>query len=168
MAGVSAGVVLLILIIVFSLPPTYQNARLGYKISYPKDWDIKADDKTGVVSFVSPLENALDPFRENVNVAVKNIEVGRMTMPRYSDQFIRSIPMMFKNVHILDKGSDLVSGQEFRYVTFQVSAELTLKVYMIWTIKDSKAYQITYTAEELRFDTYFPEVEKMVHSFHIR
>ena len=42
------------------------------------------------------------------------------------------------------------------------------KIIQIWTIKNDKAYTITYMTEKSRFLQYLPTINKMINSFEIK
>src|SRR5690242_8428166 len=48
----------------------YNNSRFGLTIQYPSNWE-KIDVENGV-SFLSPLDNPMDKYREGVSVQIFN------------------------------------------------------------------------------------------------
>ena len=152
---------------------TFQHARDGYTIEYPRNWE--ATDKANYVSaiFLSPLENDLDVFRENVNIVIQDLSATPLegNLAKYTDVAIGQMENTFKqSLMVVESKPTTLSGlpaHQFVYIGKNPDAP-DIKNMHVWTVDGNKAYQITYTAMRDTFDKYLPQVKIMIRSFKIK
>lgn len=145
----------------------YRSAEDGFSVKYPVRWDIKEDQVGAAVIFVSPLENKLDVFRENVNVVIQNFSPHPVTLEEYTQIAIDQMKFTLRdNMTILESSSFYLGDEDGRKFVYLGKGDGTeLKFMHVWTVIDSKAYQITFAALASQFDKYLPQAEKMIQSF---
>jgi hypothetical protein len=142
---------------------TYDSAK-GFTIKYPSDWskDVKQSGATDVV-FVLPTNNAT----ENLNVQVINLSAND-TLSTVTPDIISGIQNIsdFKQI---DAGNTTFAGNPaYKIVYMATDNGNSLKVTQIWTVKNGKAYFITYKAASNNYDTYASAAQQMIDSFQIK
>jgi len=173
--GIIAGVgVILIIggILIFSLGfrfSKYKNNKEGYSIKYPSNWSIDKNEKDATVIFLSPKDNELDIFRENVSVIVQNISNNPLDLNSYSKLAIKQMTAVFEdNLVILDSGQvRFAKSKGFRFEFIGMGKQDDMHFLIYWTIRGLKAYQVTYTALNPYYKDHLLKVKMMINSFKI-
>ena len=147
----------------------YHDKEDGFFMKYPDQWTFDNSAEGASVIFFAPLENELDNFKENVNVVVQDISKNPMTLNQYTGLAIRQMEAVFgNNLVTLESEPTRFAGQKgYRFVFLGKGSDLELKYLISWTIKDMKAYQVTYTAIAAHYDKHLSKVKKMFRSFRI-
>jgi hypothetical protein len=148
---------------------TVEKPMLGFKISYPYNWNITDNDF--VISFRSPQNAA------NVTLSITNLTFyskANLTLEQYSSNEINNIKSveskkagnLFK---LLESKPHLLSGQPGHDVVFLngTNADTTHKTLLVWSIVDGKIYQITYNAKVSEYSNYIYTVFYMIDSFRL-
>ncbi len=148
----------------------YKNNKKKFSIRYPAGWEAVETQKGVDVIFKTPTEGTWDNFRENVNLIVQDISQKPMTLEAYSSLAIDQMQAIFGE-NLLIQAAEEVSlagrpGFKFEYIGKGPDGELHFRHY--WTLVDSNAYQITYTAMDNSFDQYIDQVEHMIKTFRIQ
>ena len=148
---------------------TYTQARQKFSIKYPTDWYKQENQEGASVIFLSPLDNQLDFFKENVNVVVQDLSKSSMELKDYTDTAIRQVEIIFReNLQVIESKPTWLSGYPaHRFIFLGKGPEAEFKYFIVWTIKDNVAYQVTYAAISSQFDKYLPIVKRMMSSFKI-
>jgi eukaryotic-like serine/threonine-protein kinase len=82
-----------------------------------------------------------------------------MTLERYSEAKIDSV-----EGQIVESNSTALAGLSAHEIVF---TNLGIKTMQVWTIKEGRAYSVTYTAEEEDFEEDLPVAKRMKESFQI-
>jgi len=151
----------------------YENQRKGFSLEHPVRWAIVENHPEGAdVIFVSPKENALDFYQENVNIVIQDLSLNAK-MPQKLDEYsriaMRQIKVVFKSgIEVLEDAPTFLDNRLGHKFVYQgQDAKLGLKLMHIWTIDNGRAYQFTYSALISKFDKFWPQAEKMLDSFKI-
>jgi hypothetical protein len=142
---------------------------LGFKISYPYNWNITDNDF--VISFSSPQNAA------NVTFSITNftsISKANLTLEQYSSNEINNIKSVEskkagKFFKLLESKPHLLSGQPGHDIVFLngTNADTTYKTLLVWSIVDGKIYQIRYSAKVSEYSNYIETVFYMIDSFRL-
>lgn len=138
---------------------TYENPTFGIRIQYPSDWgrlDLSFLGDSADIDFY-PLDDTSGA--KDVRIQVKTLPVQNMTLEQYTDTQINSI-----EGQILGSNATTLAGMKAHQLIF---TNIGLKTMQIWTLKDDKAYTITYIAEEEDFENDLPIARAMIESFGI-
>jgi hypothetical protein len=148
---------------------TVEKPMLGFKISYPYNWNITDNDF--LISFSSPQNAA------NVTFSITNLtsySKANITLEQYSSNEINNIKSVESNkagnlFKILESKPHLLSGQPGHDVVFLngTNADTTYKALLVWSIVDGKIYQIRYTAQASEYSKYIQTVFYMIDSFRL-
>ncbi len=143
----------------------------GFTIKYPSDWTVAPYKEGTNVIFYSPLENALDVFKENVNIVVQDMSAQKMIpdLNKYTTIAINQMQVVFKqNFKLLESKPITISGVPGHEIVFiGHGPEMDLKIKCAWTIKRKASYQFTYGAVASQYDKYIDKVDAMLRSLHI-
>ncbi|VEP13589.1 TPR repeat-containing serine/threonine protein kinase [Hyella patelloides LEGE 07179] len=146
----------------------YANQDYGVKINYPENWEIRKRDDffiSGII-FISPLESRQDSFQENVSVFVENL-VSDTSLNQYTAESIAEIKRL-SDPNISDAKLTVLGSYEGRSIVYEGEEKgSVVKRMQIWTVHNSKAYTITYTAKPDSYETFLPTIKQMVASFDV-
>ena len=147
----------------------YSNLEQGFSLRYPADWTIEENKNGAAVIFYAPSKNALDIFQENVNVVVREQGNDPTGLEEYSRLAVEQLRTVFHdNVVMLENENTRLAGLPGHKIVFVgKGVETDLKYYCVWTIKGSRAFQITYTSLEADYDDYVAKVNRLIGSFRI-
>ncbi|MFW6035768.1 MAG: PsbP-related protein [Halothermotrichaceae bacterium] len=147
---------------------SYQNDKYGFRIDYPGNWELKEDSFDSVISIISEREDENDNVSENINVVVQDLSTQPMSLKEYTELSIDQINNVIENGEVLENEFITFAENEGVKIIYKGELEdLKLKWLVKYLIKNNKAYLVTYTAAEDKFDKYLPTVEKMYDSFQL-
>ncbi len=147
----------------------YYNKAGGFSIKYPVTWALEENKGGAAVIFFSPKENALDFFKENVNVVVQDISANPLNLEAYTKLAIKQMRLVFEsNFIIVESVPITIAGRAGHKLIFiGKGPDTELKYMSAWVLDGLTAYQITYTAISSHYDEYAGKMKKMVRSFRI-
>jgi eukaryotic-like serine/threonine-protein kinase len=97
---------------------------------------------------------------KHVRIQVETLlPAQNMTLERYSETKINSV-----EGQIVESNSTALAGLSAHEIVF---TNLGIKTMQVWTIKEGRAFSITYTAEEEDFEDDLPVAKRMKESFQI-
>lgn len=128
-----------------------------YTIEYPKDWTLDESGQMMTSFFLfSPLESARDLFKENINFIVQDLAaygMGNVTLDNYIQLSLSQMPNIIENYYFISSKKKTENGktyQEIVYTGIQMGYELKWQ-QRIW-LENGKAYILTFTAEEMKYN----------------
>ena len=158
----------------------YENPTFGIRMQYPSGWE-KVDpgqishESTFniIVGFVSPKESASDTSPPAaISIGIHNLSSSssyqNTTLDQYTDVHINAVrreqeSLVESTTTTLSAGSNNNTlAHKVVYVNSQGQ-----EVMQVWTIKENKAYHITYAADVARYPDYLPLAQKIIDSFEI-
>lgn len=145
----------------------YQNKNYGIKIDRPENWKVEEINdvfEKGVV-FKSPLENKDDKFQEKVSIIVQDLSSNPQSLAEYTKDNIKYIKQNANPDELEESETDLANRSADRVVYSYRDGEDEFKRMQVWNLKNNRAYVVTYTAEEDKFDRFLKNVEKIIDSF---
>lgn len=171
LAGLVVGVLGLILTVLQLLlgifgvrDATYKNN--GVILKYPGDWE--AQQVTPPVGgdravFQSPKQDSSDPYQENITLAIIDL-AQPLTPQEYYEQQLR--PKLESNYDIplmSTANTATLDNREARTIAYSTRENgIELKRQVIWTVKNGKVYQLTYSGEVANFPIDREKVMKKV------
>ncbi len=147
----------------------YVSEQYGFSIGYPATWEIREEIDGAAAAFLSPQDNALDTFRENVTVIIEPLTIEPFKLKPYTELAIRQVEEVFKeNFILLQSGFTTLSGKPGHKIVFLGKGpDLEVKYMIVWMIDDLKAYKISYTSISSQYDRYALDIKRMLMSFHL-
>ncbi len=134
-------------------------------MQYPFNWKrIEADDKALI--FVPPSKK--DGFSEKLTVAVFGIN-SSVSAGQLSSGAINNYGEQYRDFFIVNSTPITLGGNPGYSLLYTYTDPLAGQIAaMDIGIKvGNKAYIISYSAQQLEYNTYIPTVEKMIDSFHV-
>ncbi|MBA3704323.1 MAG: hypothetical protein H0W84_00030 [Bacteroidetes bacterium] len=142
----------------------YSDNNLKFSIKYPATW-IKQPNPN-IMVFLSPKENVMDMFQENVNVILQNLSRQPMTIEQYTEVTKRQVVDNFGASAIVSLKNVTIAGETGRELIYNMNYQgKKLKVKQCWIIKNHNAYLLTYTAEPEQYNKYENIAVEMTNSF---
>jgi len=162
---------------------TYTNEQYKFAISYPTTWDkivfvqgITESDRQILVTFLSPLENPSDLFREYLTIEVANFSPGtaveKSKLIQYGENQVSIYRKSLQGFHVLarsDQFNNSVSniGNPACYKALYNFIDTTagkINVLDIYCAKESKVYLISFQSDSNKYPLYLPIIKLMVNS----
>jgi serine/threonine-protein kinase len=142
---------------------TYTSAK-GYSIKYTSDWGKPEEQKSGaLVVFLTPTNN----LTENLNVQVINL-TSSDTLATVTDDAI-STAQDYDNFKQIEATNTTLAGLPAYKIVYTATINGDqLKVLQTGTVKDGKAYVITYKGAPANYDTHLSAAQQMIDSFQIK
>jgi hypothetical protein len=142
---------------------TYDSSK-GFTIKYPTDWSKPQEQQNGnVLLFLTPTNNAI----ENLNVQVKNLSANETLASVTQD--ITSAARSNDNFTQIQATNTTLAGLPAYKIVYTATVDgVQFKVLQTWTVRDGKAYAITYKAAPSNYDTYASSAQQMIDSFQIK
>lgn len=162
---------------------SYTNDQYKFAISYPPTWDkieftqgITESGRQILVTFLSPLENPSDSFREYLTIEVANFSPGtavdKSKLIQYGENQANVYRKSLQGFHILARSdqfnnSKLNIGNPACYKVLYNYIDTTagkINVLDIYCAKDSKIYFLSFQSDSNKYSLYLPLVKLMVNS----
>lgn len=147
----------------------YENSTYKIKIGFPEGWDKRENTMGTLVCALSPKEGAEDKFQGNFNVLVQDLSTQPMTLEEYTDLSLKQIKQLITNCKV-EVSKEMTLGGKPGYTVAYKGDQGVLHLYFAsaYTIKDNKAYLITFTCEQDKYPEYSVIVEKVFNSFEFK
>jgi len=141
---------------------TYTSSK-GYSIAYPSDWGKPEEQKSGAfVVFLTPTNNVT----ENINVQVVNLSAND-TLATVTDDVI-SNAQGYDNFKQIEATNTTLAGLPAYKIVYTATVNGDqLKLLQTVTVKDGKAYVVTYKGAPANYGTHLSAAQQMIDSFKI-
>ncbi len=139
---------------------TYDNPTFGVRIQYPSDWgrlDLSFLQQSADIDFYPLADTSL---AKNVKIQVNNLPSRNMTLEEYTNSQINPL-----EERLLESNTTTLAGIPGYEIVF--TSLQGLKTMQVWTIKNEKAYIISYVAQEEDYEKELQVAKKMIDSFEI-
>lgn len=145
----------------------YDNSTLGIKIQVPSDWLYKEINNTAVAFVSAPNSTS----KAAVVVYIEKVPRG-MSLVNFTQRNIQYLEQTTPSFHLITSNLTTLAGSPAYQIAFTSLSDTGhdfRKGMSIWTLKDDKAYILTYRAEPglVSFNTQLPIVSYMIKSFEI-
>ena len=138
----------------------YENPTYGIQIQYPSGWgrlDLSFLQDSADIDFYPLSDTSL---AKNLKIQVKNLPFHNMTLEEYTNTQINPT----EEILLESNRTTLADLPGYKIVFTNIAG---LKTMQVWTIKDDKAYIITYVAKEEDYENDLQIVQRMIDSFAI-
>ena len=146
----------------------YFSIQHRFNVQYPDAWEVEENSFGAVVTFLSPLTSADDPFHENVNVVVEDLGDVEISLDDYVEVALAQLPGMIPDIQLNDQLDDVMGGYPSKIITYTGSQE---GFQFTWVqevaLFDGSAYVLTYSGltDSDDYVTFRPEAIAIFHSF---
>lgn len=141
----------------------YRNSQYALSIQFPADWTKEENVPGAVIKFFAPLQDAADVFSENLNIIVEDLG-EHLTLDEYSQlslqelQKVRGVDVRLSNTTLAG-----LPAQEAIFTMDLQGSSMDFR--QIWTVKDKRAYILTFTSETGTYADYAGIFTQMTASF---
>lgn len=144
--------------------------KTHYSVQYPSGWTVDSSRQFGADVFIAaPVDTIGDKFKENVNVMVQNIAGQNVDMDRYVSVSEEQIKTMMTDCEIIESNTITTAPTTYHKIIFTGrQGAFALKIEQYYFITKDKAFVVTFTAEQKRFDDYQVTGEKILQSFRLK
>jgi serine/threonine protein kinase len=148
----------------------YENNNEGIKIKYPGNWkkeEIQNPFTGEVAIFLAPKDNDADKFPGKVSIKIEDLSAQNMSLEEYTDSSLEEINKFLKDGKIIKSIPTKLSNEKAQMVVYTGKDEEDnlIKYMEVWTVKDKKAYIISYIAESDKYSQLLNSAEAMIKSF---
>lgn len=145
---------------------TYDNPEYRIEIRYPSDWSKTEQVMGATAAFLSPQEGTSDDFQENVMINVQDISASPMTLEQYTQLGINQIKQIITDASIIESNTTTLGGNLAHDLVFTgKQGQYNLKWNQVFTVKNNKAYVLTYTAKMNTYDNFLEAAKEIKESF---
>jgi eukaryotic-like serine/threonine-protein kinase len=135
---------------------SYVDKTAGIQLDYAANWqqqDIHNIVTGEQVMFISPQQDSIDKYRENISIRVENLRETQTTLSSYTQSAIAEIKKYYQDANIIESSAIGLAKRPGILVVYTGKDEnsLPIKNLEAWTIDRGKAYIVTYKAEPDRY-----------------
>jgi serine/threonine-protein kinase len=145
----------------------YENSQYGFSVSYPSDWSAEEPDpnELGIVAgFLAPGESIDDPLNY-VTVQIEDLPAGT-TLSGYTQAVLTNLQSTYPDFQLLAESGMIISEEQAHVIAYAVTVDLTAyQVLLAYTIKDDRAYIVTYYALADSYAEFEDAAKMMINSF---
>lgn len=146
----------------------YTNATVGIKMKYPQNWkrqNIENIATKEIVTFISPPSNNINKSQEKLTISVEDY-IG--TLYEFKNTSIKEIKNNLTQAKIQNQNDTTLASKPASQLIYTGKDEnRSLKSLQVFTLKNDKAYVITYTADIDSYDQFLKTAETMIQSVEI-
>lgn len=139
----------------------YTSSEENIRMKYPSDWSKKEKYAGTIVSFISLKEGS------NVNVVVQDLSTEPMTLNEYTETSIAQLKYFIPDMKVIEssEAATLDGNRAYKIIYIGTISENVFKWMQVWTIKNNKAYVISYTTTLQNYPNSLDKVNEMINSF---
>ena len=140
----------------------------GYSISYPKGWtfDTSGQRNTSFIIFSKLEQN--DGFRENVNLLIQDLSGQNLDLKKYTELSVNQIKSIPNSEVFESKDLKKDSLQHHQIVWEGFIYGKNLKFKQLYFVENNKAYILTLTCEQNKYEDYILLGTKILNSFTLK
>lgn len=147
----------------------YENSTFGFSLSYPEGWIAKEADSNSmgmVVGFLAPGDDINSPTNY-VTVQTESLPSSqKMTLDQYTSAVTGNLKSSYKDFKLLTKRDITLGNLPGRELLYTIDNGGTpYEILLQYTIKDDKAYVLTYYAKEDSYSQFEDDVRELMGSF---
>ena len=142
----------------------------AYSIQCPGNWSVDSSKQFGSeLFFNAPIDSIGDKFRENVSVMVQNIAGKDVSMERFVAVSENQIRAMAPELVILEDTTISTAPVTYHKMHFTCKqGQFALEIEQFYFVTATRAYVITFTSEQKKFNQYQVTGEKILASFRLK
>jgi hypothetical protein len=138
-----------------------------FTIQYPPNWELNQGKQMGT-SFIllSPQESEKDFFRENINLLIQDLAGYNIDLDKYTDISVNQVKNLVTNSTLLESKRIKLGNDEYQKVIYTGDQGVFhLKFEQYFRVVKKKAYVLTFTTEQNKFDDFKEKGEYILNSF---
>lgn len=142
----------------------------NYTIQYPAAWELDQSGQMGT-SFIllAPLASPDDNFRSNVNLIIQDLGGQPITLDEYTELSEHQVKTMMAHSNLLESKRIKTKSYEYHKLVYTSDQDIFhLQFEQYYFIVNGKAYVLTLTCEQDRFEQYKAVGEKILGGFRVK
>jgi hypothetical protein len=149
--------------------PNLNQGDGSYQIDAPDGWEKKENRENGIHSTIifSPLENAADNFKDNVNVVTEKVP-SQYDLDAYVNTSLANIGKYLTAFREINRSETTVNGIPARVINYNHNMQgYTFDVMVYLLLKNNIAYIITCSTKKGDMEKYRTDFQSIANSFKI-
>ncbi len=144
---------------------SFEDRKEGFALKYPSGWQVTANPQPNVIAvFVSPKENALDTFLENINLSKTDLSAEPLTIEQYAETVPKQMTAAFADIVVEEKSLMNISRHKAVKFVFHAQGPPDMFIVVYAFIDHDIAYNITYMGAAERYPSDKPLIGGLVTS----
>ncbi|HEY9693409.1 MAG TPA: PsbP-related protein [Oculatellaceae cyanobacterium] len=150
----------------------YHNIQNGIKIKYPENWerqDIHNPVTGEVAVFIPPEEGNSAQSQTKIIIRIEDLSKQPMSLDEYTNSSILEIKNFLSNAKIVESKSTTIAQFPAHLLIYSgLNEPYSLPTNLeVWTLKNNKAYIITYTSTSAKYEEFLGIAKEMIESLEI-
>ncbi|MBO3460979.1 protein kinase [Aetokthonos hydrillicola Thurmond2011] len=148
----------------------YNNPSKGITIKYPENWKPQegGDSYEYEITFISTNHNPVNTCYLEIHINITQEKRSLDESKNIAIQNIKKIKSNSQPTEDSQPSTTLSNFRAYKLIYTRQEEQCKYKVMEIGTVRDGKAYYITYIAEVTEYSKYLSLAEDMINSFEIR
>ena len=140
---------------------------INYSIQYPPEWELNQSGQMGTTLILfSALESNQDQFKENVNLLIQDLTGHNIDLDKFTEISEGQVKTMITNSTLIESKRIKAGSDEYHRIIYTGDQGVYhLKFEQYYWVKNEKAYVLTLTCEEEKFNDYKEIGEGILNSF---
>jgi serine/threonine-protein kinase len=147
----------------------YELPTKGIKIKYPENWEkqnIQNPVTKEVAIFLPPQETNSE--QEKLSISIEDLSNKPLTLNEYTNLAINEVKRYTKEAAIIESRSATLANSPAHMIIYTSKEEPDSLIKLeVWTLKNNKAYIITYVAKKTKYSKFLTTTKEMIKSFKI-
>ncbi|MGB3207211.1 MAG: PsbP-related protein [Crinalium sp.] len=150
----------------------YQDIQNGIKIKYPSNWerqDIHNPVTGEVAIFIPPEESDSTQSHTKIVIRIEDLSKQPMSLDEYTNSSILEIKKFLSNAKIVESQPTTIAELPAHILIYSgLNQPYSLPTNLeVWTLKNNKAYIITYTSTSTKYEQFLEIAKEMIKSLEI-
>jgi serine/threonine-protein kinase len=149
----------------------YTNPNHGIRIDYPVNWELDEhhyNDKF-IAHLTSTLKNSSDISPATITISVETLKKN-ISLDNYTNTNLAKAKQSLPRFQLIESNATTLAGTPahkivYTFLSPDPAIQIPFKSMNIWTIKQGKAYNISYTQTKSQYIEYLPVLVHMIKSF---
>jgi hypothetical protein len=144
--------------------------QTDYSIQYPASWELNDGGQMGMsFAILSPPESGQDNFRENVNLLIQDLTGHNIDLKKYTEISEKQIETYITNSALIENNTMNEGGKEYQKLIYTGDQGMFhLKCEQYYFVVHEKAYVLTFTSEQMKFESFRHDAERILNSFTLK
>jgi hypothetical protein len=143
--------------------------KLKYSVQYPSTWELDQSGKMGTSFFIfSALESEQDKFSENINLLIQDLTGKNIDLNKYTEISEGQIKTLAINSNLIESKREKKETEYHKIIYTADQGNFRLKFEQYYWVIANKAYVLTFTCEQARFDAFKATGERILNSFKLK
>ena len=142
----------------------YENTKLKLSIQYPSSWQ-KEERLNDFVTFVAPIVDS-SQYRSPAGLGISSLSVSNVSLNTITNIHLKNMTNNIKDFQLIESSDTvLADNRSAKKIIFTATdGDEKKQALQLITKNNDKVYLITYKADVVKYEQYFPIIQKMLNS----